>query len=422
MRPVWSVNLNPARLCPAREPARLAARQAQAFALLEDLGVGGVRLDLDWGWLEPAPGRPDLAAWRWYEAFLAEAARRGLAVYGLLYQPPPWARSLWREAPTAFLAAWEAWVQRVGRAWPDGLAVVQAWNEPNNYVAALKGDAMLFDVRRVGGVEVPVGVPWEALAALFRAARAAFPRTVPIAVNPLANLLPPWPSGGCWLDWLPFTERLLREAGDAIDVVALDHYPDTWHPGTGPLEWSCLQEATGRLAAPGSPWRGKALAVGELGYASAPAGPRLGPWRWFPATPRGEDTMAAWYAAALPHVVGLLAEQPGPRTSPWINVYELFDAPLPVGGSSLLAIEDHFGLVRRDGTPKPAYAVVRALVRGEPVEAPPLVRVPAPRYWRWGGWLRGLVTPERPRVRETWVLADVAGVAVPKAEGAYAKI
>jgi hypothetical protein len=250
-----------------------------------------------------------------------------------------------------------------------------------------------------------VGVPWQVLVGLFRAVRAAFPPGTPIACNPLANLLPPLPSVGCWLDWLPFTERLLREAGDAIDVVALDHYPDTWHPGTGPLEWSCLEEALARQRTPGSPWHGKGLAVAELGYASAPAGPRLGPWRWFPAAPRDEDTMAAWYAAALPHVARLLAGQAGGGPAPWINVYELFDAPRPVGGGGLLAIEDHFGLLRRDGGRKAAYGVLRAITRGEPITPPPLARVRAPRYWRWGGWLRGLVAPDRPLARDTWVLA-----------------
>lgn len=390
----YAVNLNPNRICPDLSVEGLKRGQEAAFRQLADLGAGGVRLDLFWSRLQPAPDVVDPQALAWYQGFLAEAAARGVQVYALLYHPPAWAMDLLVRDEARFLDAWRGFCRLVGRELAHGLAIAQVWNEPNNFLAALKGDAALFRTRRLGPLAVPVGVPWELLAALFRIARAELPAELPTAFNPLANLLPFLPVGGTWLDWEPFTDRLLAIAGDAIDVVAIDHYPDTWHPGTGPLEWSCLDVARRKAADPASPWFGKTVVVGEVGYSSAPnfhllERPfKLG--RFFPEAARDEGSMADWYAACLPHVAAKLAAEafPANRFAAWVNVYELFDPPRPFGGHPALAIEDHFGLVRRDGTPKAAYRVLQALCRGEEVATPALTRRKSPLYWRLGGWAR----------------------------------
>ena len=389
----YAVNLNPNRLCPDLSSEGLKRGQEAAFRRLADLGAGGVRLDLFWSQLEPAPGHIDVAALAWYQEFLAEAASADIAVYALLYHPPRWAMELLKRDEGAFLDAWRGFCRLVGRELGHGLAIAQVWNEPNNYLAALKGDAALFRTRRIGPVDVPVGVPWELLASLFRIARAELPAEVATAFNPLANLIPFLPVAGSWLDWEPFTARLLTLVGEAIDVVAIDHYPDTWHPGTGPLEWSCLDVARREAADPASPWFGKTVIVGEVGYSSAPnfhllERPfKLG--RFFPEAERDEASMADWYAACLPHVAARFDSGAFPANRfNWINVYELFDPPRPAGGHPALAVEDHFGLVRRDGVPKAAYGVLQALCRGDAVATPALTRRKAPLYWRLGTWAR----------------------------------
>ena len=102
--------------------------------------------------------------------------------------------------------------------------------------------------------------------------------------------------------------------------------------------------------------------------------------------------MAEWYAAAMTHLVAKLT----PETFPlnrfhFVNVYELYDAPRPVGAHPALALEDHFGLRRTNGSPKPAFHVLRSIIAGE--LALDLASVPAatpPAYWKLARWGRGL--------------------------------
>lgn len=383
----WSLNLNPNRLDPALRPEVLAAATAPALDHLVALGARGVRVDFNWRWLMPTPWQVDAAALAWYRDFFAQAAARGITPFVLLYHPPEWALALLERDEALFLEAWARFC-RLAREF--ALPLVQIWNEPNNFLAGLKGDAALFEERRIGKFGLPVGVRWDTLAALFTIARAELPDSR-LVFNVLANLSPFLPVKGTWLDWEHFSHALLARAGAAIDVIALDHYPDTWAPGAGPLEWECLEIARRHVATPGSPWFGKDVMIGEVGYSSAPNF-HLVEWplklgRFFPGE-RDEVSMADWYGAALCHLQGALTPARFPHnTDFWVNLYELYDAPVPVGSHPALRVEDHFGLVRSDGTPKLAYHVVRDAMHG--VLAYDLATVPPARPswpWRLGRW------------------------------------
>ncbi|HEY9720411.1 MAG TPA: family 1 glycosylhydrolase [Oscillatoriaceae cyanobacterium] len=383
----WSVNLNPNRLDPELRPDALEAATPQALEHLETLGARGVRVDLFWHWLMPTPWGVNEAALAWYRDFFAQLKARGLTPFVLLYHPPEWAMALLDTDEALFLEAWARFCRLV-RALE--LPLVQIWNEPNNFLAGLKGDAALFDVRRVGKLALPTGVRWHTLAAMFAIARAELPESR-LVYNVLANLSPFLPAKRTWLDWEHFTQLLLERAGEAVDVIALDHYPDTWAPGAGPLEWECLDIARRHVNTPGSVWHGKAIMIGEVGYSSAPNF-HLVEWplkwgRFFPGE-RDEVSMADWYGAALCHLQTALTRARFPHnTAHWINLYELFDAPHPVGAHAALRVEEHFGLVRRDGTPKLAYHVVREAMHG--TLAYDLATVGAPRVplpWRLARW------------------------------------
>lgn len=382
MRAIWSVNLNPNRLDPDLGIANLTDAAGAAFAQLAELGAGGVRVDLFWRWLMPEAGRVNVEAVAWYRWFFTECRARGLAVYTLLYHPPDWAMA---RDEAGFLAAWEDFCKLVAREFGDSFDLVQVWNEPNNFLAPLKADPALFHERKLGKLTLPTGVRWETLAALFAIARGTLPVGTPLVFNVLTNLSPFLPFKGTWLDWEAFTDRFLALAGEYVDVIALDHYPDTWAPGTGPLEWECLEIAAKKAADPASSWYGKSVILGETGYSDAPnfalIQRPIPVLRFYPAD-RCETSMASWYGAAMTHVAGTLTRDRFPHnTSSWINLYELFDAPRPVGEHPLLKIEDHFGLVRRDGTPKAAFGVMQAIMRGEEAPVAPPVPARLPAYW-----------------------------------------
>lgn len=391
----WSVNLNPNRLCPDLSIPRLEDATNGAFKHLAELGAGAVRVDIFWNWLMPEPGTINHEALAWYRRFFADADRRGVQLFPLLYHPPGWAMALLEKDEPAFLAAWTDFCRLVRREFGDSLRLVQVWNEPNNFLAALKQDPVLFFEKKLGRLSVPVGVRWQTLASLFAIARAELTPGTLLVYNVLTNLSPFLPFRSAWLDWDVFTDRLLSLAGDHIDVIALDHYPDTWAPGTGPLEWECLEVAEKKVNTPGTPWYGKSIIIGEVGYSNAPNfhvvnGPvKLG--KFFPDD-RCEDTMSAWYGAAMSHLSATLTPERFPHNRlQFVNVYELYDAPRPVGAHPALALEDHFGLRRRNGSPKPAFAVMQQAIAGDlriDLAAWPTPALPG--YWKLARWGREL--------------------------------
>lgn len=393
----WSVNLNPNRLCPDMALPRLEDASSAAFKHLGELGASAVRIDLFWNWLMPEPDRVNTEAVAWYRRFFAEADARGVSLFPLLYHPPEWAMKLLEQDEAAFLGAWTEFCRLVRREFGDCFRLVQVWNEPNNFLASLKRDPVLFHEKRVGPWTVPVGVRWETLASLFAIARAELAPGTLLVYNVLTNLSPFLPFKSAWLDWDVFTDELLRRAGDHIDVIALDHYPDTWAPGTGPLEWECLDVAAKKVNTPGTPWFGKTVIIGEVGYSCAPNfhlvnGPlKLG--KFFPGD-RCELTMAEWYGAAMTHLSSQLTSAVFPHNQlQLVNVYELYDAPRPVGAHPALALEDHFGLRRKNGSPKPAFHVLQRAIAGDlDVDLAAVPTPPLPAYWklaRWGRELHG---------------------------------
>ncbi len=374
----WSINLNPYRLSPTLDVPELYANTDQAVEQLRDLGVTMVRVDILWMLLQPEPSGADLEAVGWYRHFFARLAQAGIAVYAVLYNPPAWACAQVHEDLEGFLASWRAYCRMIGREFAEWVSIYQVWNEPNNYLSHLKDDFNLFHTRvfSMGGwkLTLPVGVNWKALVPLFRIAREELPAGASIAYNAITNLNDFTPAAmPAWTEWEHFTDQLLARAGDAIDVIAIDHYPDTWIPGVGPLAWDCLDEASKRVHDPRSAWFGKTIILGELGYSSCRNVPILKRPRmnFFPDD-HSEESMEAWYAEALPYLLDRMRPDRWPHNRHHvINAYELQDPPpLSIQGGDhheVVGIEYHFGLLRHDRSPKAAYGVFRDVAAGRPL-------------------------------------------------------
>lgn len=371
----WSVNLNPSRLSITLDPAELDAAGERAIAHLQDLGARYVRMDFRWGHLMPQPGSPDPRAIAWYRRFLARLEASGIGVYGILYNPPAWAQALSRDELPGFHAAWRAYCTLCAREFGDHVRLWQVWNEPNNYVSHLKDDFNLFDTRAfsMGGwrVTLPVGVRWDALVPLYRIAREELGPDAWLAYNVIANVSEYSPVNyPQWTEWDHFTDLFLARAGDWVDVLALDHYPDTWVPGVGPLAWGPLDTLAQKVHDTRSAWYGKTVVVGEFGYSCFPnvdLVQRPLRIRFFPED-HSEASMADWYAAAIPYVGDRLAPSRWPHNKLHLaNVYELFDGTpgeiMEGQHAEVVGIEYHFGLVRRSGEPKPAFDLLRDYLR-----------------------------------------------------------
>ena len=126
-------------------------------------------------------------------------------------------------------------------------------------------------------------------------------------------------------------------AGEPPDLYSLHYYGD---PG---LAYSAFRRAAATVApAP--------LVVGEAGLSSRPGG------RGSPGRARDEADQAAWY-----RVVQIAAREAGlAPPAPW-TLYDFRRRGVP---EDLPDAEVGFGLLRTDGTPKPALAVVSAAFAG----------------------------------------------------------
>ncbi|MEB3236187.1 MAG: hypothetical protein VKO64_00990 [Candidatus Sericytochromatia bacterium] len=383
----WSVNLNPARLCPDLDVGRQEAVLERLLPRVRELGASMVRVDLLWRQLQPTEGpfRPDAVAF--YRHLLERLRAEGLGVWAVLYNPPDWVMERAARDRAAFLDAWARYLDLLAGPGGEAVTVWQVWNEPNNWLAAAKGDAALFATRKVQvrgrEVELPTEVRWPVLEGMHRIARAVLGSRARLAVNILADIgdLVPFDVPE-WATWDGFLETYMARCGDWVDVIGLDHYPDTWVPGLGADVWRPLERLRGLVADPRSACWGKALCVAETGYASC--GPVRLPWggAMF-ADPHDEAAMARWYAAALPRLENLV----GPAALPdqdlhVVNLYELVDPPRAIAHGGLVAIENHFGLLRADGQPKPAWEACRAFLAGAAAgERPVVARGTGPLSW-----------------------------------------
>jgi hypothetical protein len=364
-RPIVSVNLNPLRLAPSWCLNDLHAALPVSLDWLAALGVQGVRVDLNWAALEPLPGRWNHDLLRWYALLFDTLRTHHLKVFALLYHPPAWALQHLKSNPQNFVTAWGHYCQTLAPVLGH-IDLLQVWNEPNNYLALLKQDAVLFETVRIGRWHWPLRPSYELLAALFAKAHEAWQGQARLVYNVLTHPnVPQWFLDGWW-NWERFSEQFLERAGHLVDVVALDHYPETWAPKLGPLDWACLDRVLERVARPDSVWYGKQVVIGETGYTSAANFSWVGPsarWGHFFSTERDETSMARWYQQALPHLLDRLVLRVPEGAKPWLNLYELLDPPPQPERHPVLRLEDHFGLVRRDGTVKPAFEVVQSLLR-----------------------------------------------------------
>jgi hypothetical protein len=303
-----------------------------------DLGVGLLRQTFDWSRIETTVGRYSFAA---YDGFVAAAARHGITILPILFNPPPFRSSAppgtkpggptfppkdaaaMGQFATAVIARYgpkgSLWAQdprlpkRAIRSW-------QVWNEPN--LPAYWG-----------------GTPKASeYSAMLRVVGSAIKKADPGATVVTGGI----PNSKLGIPFVDYVKALFAAgAKGTFDALAIHPYAKT-EPGVV----LAVQDARRLLDSLGA--KKAELWVTEFGWASG------GPGSQFTVT---EATQAAYVKAA---VTDLITRRDDLRLRGFVY-FNWMDAPPYAGGKDFWGL--HTGLNRIDGKPKPARNAFASAVR-----------------------------------------------------------
>jgi hypothetical protein len=289
---------------------------ARDFALMGELGVSAWRGSFGWDDYEPEPGRYDFA---WLRRFVALADSAGIALHPYLGYTPAWAAvggeddQPWNDPPRS-PADWSAFAEAMARGLGDHPSI-RSWEIYNEENVPLWWDGSA-----------------EAYAEVLRLGASALRRGDPDARVLLGGMV--WPD----LEWL----ETACAGGAPFDILPFHAYPETWTPDSVTVE-RYLGDRFGEefVARADSACGRRPIWINETGFATVPG--------------KTEAEQAAWWARAFATFIA------APRVE-HLGIYELRDQRLdtPVIGD---APNYYLGLIRRDGTRKPAFETVKLLVR-----------------------------------------------------------
>jgi glycosyl hydrolase family 39 (putative alpha-L-iduronidase)/Ig-like domain-containing protein len=303
-----------------------APQGAELTAILDQVqaaGIGWVRIDFVWAFVEPARGAYD---WSLYDAIAAAAHARGIEIYATLAYTPRWATS----GPEltgvpADPGDWANFCFLAAQRYRNSIRYWGLWNEPNldHFWAGTRQQYLDF-ILKPGA---------DAIHAANPAAKVGGPD--------LAHLTA---SHEVWFDWLRDT---LEQAGDRLDFVThhiydndgngdvTDKLEDSTLFGDRPSFWGTAPPSVKEVLRY-TGWLGRPFWLTETGWESARV---------------SEARQASYYD-------GMLADWFGGRTGrDWVAkvfFYEMKDGA--AAGSPT------WGIVRPDGSPKPAYDAYRAFI------------------------------------------------------------
>jgi polysaccharide biosynthesis protein PslG len=294
--------------------------------LASTLGATIVRIDLNWPWIEKQPGRYD---WTLYDAFAAELQKLRLRPLFILNRPNPLygtpydtivdgKRDQGTEPPatTAQIAAYGRWAAAAAARYQHLNPIFELWNEPDQ-----------------AGFWPPTPDP-KSYVALAREACIAIKQRVPDAfvTGPAAAQMPT-----VWRPQKPLIQALLNDKQllTCLDAISLHTHRFGQAPETVSRDYAVLRD--NYLSAWPAAIPRKPIIDTEWGDSVYRSG-------------ISEDTQALW----LPRMfLTNLMEQV--RLTNW---YCLMDV-----GADDDEIEDRFGLVRSDGTLRPAFQAYKTMAR-----------------------------------------------------------
>jgi hypothetical protein len=301
-------------------------RLARELDAVRSAGAGWVRVDFPWVTVEPSPG---VFRWNDLDRTTEAAAQRGIKVLAMPAYAPAWARpgcgTL--KCPPADPDDFARFVAEAGRRYgPDRVQAWEIWNEPN-----------------IPTFWHPRPSP-DAYATLLDRAAAALKAARPGAYVVSAGLSPAY-SDGTAVAPLDFVNRLYAlEAMENVDAVGMHPYSATLLPLTPSTEaWNTFLQMESVHKLMNSYGDGHKQVWGtEFGVATG--------------TSR-TSTSEAQQAAVIEEGYARLAD----GSWPWLGT--LFTYSLRDRSSDLGDRQSNYGLLRHDGSPKPAYLTFAAKMR-----------------------------------------------------------
>lgn len=295
------------------DPPEAIARQLDQVAAL---GAGWLRFDAAWPEIETERGRFDFSR---VDRVVDGARARGLRVVLILGGTAAWARpphAEWNHGPAdaTARAGFTAFATLAARRYAGRIGAYEIWNEPN-----------------LPGSWMPRPDP-----AAYRALLGDAYRAIHAADSKAVVLTGGTGGGDTGINTVRWYTDLYAAGVKAVsDGVAVHPYPDSRHPA-GSGEMSLARQVRSLMDANGD--RGKPLWGTEVGV----------------ATGGGRHASEEEQAALL------------------LQLHRLWDAIPTTGPLFYYTLEDfvghdreaHFGLLRRDGSAKPAYGVLRDRARG----------------------------------------------------------
>ncbi|HEX7182120.1 MAG TPA: NBR1-Ig-like domain-containing protein, partial [Thermoanaerobaculia bacterium] len=289
---------------------------------IDEAGIGWVRIDFLWTWIQPAP---DVWDWTVYDAIVAAARARGIEIYASLGETPDWATS-----GTPLIGVpddpdrWADFCARAARRYRGSIRYWGLWNEPNldHFWAG----------SRQQYIDVIVRPGADAIHAANPEAQVGGPELAHLTAD-----------DSDWYDWL---RDILRQAGDRFDFVTHHVYDvDGSRDVTDKLEGSTVFGNRPDF------WDAVTPSVEEVlrnvGW-SKPV--------WLTET--GWESGRVSESTQAVHYHGLLSDwltgRPGRDWVDKIFFYEIKDGTTPSSPS--------WGILRPDRSAKPAYGVFRDFI------------------------------------------------------------
>jgi hypothetical protein len=304
------------------------APQGQELSFLldqaKDAGIGWVRIDFVWAYVEPSRDNYD---WSLYDAIAAAAQARGIEIFATLAYTPAWATS----GPELTGVPndpqqWSDFCFRAARRYRGQIRTWGMWNEPNLTKFWSGTRQQYLDViLRPGSDAVHAGNP---------DAQVAGPELAHLTSN-----------GADWYYWLRDT---IQNAGDKLDIVTHHLYDNDGNGdvteklngstlfGSRPDFWASVPPSLREVLKSTGWYSERPVWLTETGWESGRV---------------GEDRQAAY-------TTGLLNDWlTGRSDRSWIDkifFYEIKDGTAPGSAS--------WGFLRPDGSAKPAYAAYRSFI------------------------------------------------------------